>query len=137
MSFSSRFLSFRPVAAMAVFALVAACSSKTDSSPKTECTSQAYPNLACGKIDSCASGKGSACTGVYLALPDGKKFNCASCSDCKQAQDDAVAACGGAGGETPGTGGQNEQDAAPPAEQNDTTGGEGNEGNEGNEGAGE
>jgi hypothetical protein len=107
MSFLPTSLSFRPLAAFAVFALVAACASKTSSSPQTECTSKPYPTLACGSIESCATGAGKDCTGTTLSLPDGQKFKCASCTDCKQAQDDAVAACGGGtpapdAGEQPG-----------------------------------
>jgi hypothetical protein len=93
--------SFRPLVAVALFALLAACSSKS-SATKTECTSQAYPSLACGTISSCASGsEKSGCTATHLALPDGTKFDCAACGDCTKAQEAAVAACGG----TPAAGG--------------------------------
>jgi hypothetical protein len=122
MSFSPRYLSFPSLAVLSLVALVAACSSTTDSTPKTECTSQAYPALACGSIKSCATGAGSACTAVNLELPDGKKFKCATCTDCKAAQDQATAACGGGtptpepdAGDTPDAG--TEPDAEPPPEQ--------------------
>lgn len=93
MSSSPRFFSFRPLAAFAVLALVAACSSKTNNTPAQECTTQAYPTLACGSIKACANGKGNTCTSATLELPDGKKFTCASCDECKKAQDEALAAC--------------------------------------------
>jgi len=99
MFFFPRVSSFLPLsafsafAAFAVVALVAACSSKTNNTPAQECTTQAYPTLACGSIKACASGKGNTCTSATLELPDGKKFTCASCSECKKAQDEALAAC--------------------------------------------
>jgi hypothetical protein len=97
----SRFASFRPFVTFGVLALLVACSSTTSSSPQTECTSQSYPNLACASIKSCATGKGGACTGTTLELPDGRKFNCASCSDCKTAQEEAIAACDNKPASTP------------------------------------
>ncbi len=95
MSFLPRLSSILPLSAFAVVALVAAsaCSSKTNNTPAQECTTQAYPTLACGSIKACANGKGNTCTSATLELPDGKKFTCASCSECKKAQDEALAAC--------------------------------------------
>lgn len=110
MSLFARFLSFRPVMALGVLALLAACTAKTSSSPAQECTSQTYPNLACGSIKACANGKGNTCTSATLELPDGRKFTCASCSECKQAQDDALAACDNKEATPPAT----EADAAAP-----------------------
>ena len=93
MSFLPRLSSFLPLSAFAFIALAAACSSKTNNTPAQECTTQAYPTLACGSIKACANGKGSQCTSATLELPDGKKFTCASCDECKKAQDEALAAC--------------------------------------------
>ena len=56
MFFFPRLSSFLPLSAFAVVALVAACSSKTNNTPAQECTTQAYPTLACGSIKALSRG---------------------------------------------------------------------------------